>query len=88
MNKHIYVQAIVLEKESQTGDMVVRAITNQGRFVVGIETLDNGLVNNFYSWVKEAAVKEIEKVLAAEAISKSPEALKDQLKDQLKKVSS
>jgi len=89
MSKHVYIQAIALEKDTQTGDMVVRAITNQGRFVIGIESLDEGIVGNFYSWVKDIAVKEVEKALAAEAASKSPEALKDQLKEQLeKKVSS
>jgi hypothetical protein len=88
MNNHIYIQAITLEKDAQTGNMVVRAVTNHGRFVIDMESLDSEIVSNFYSWVKETAIEEVEKALAEETTAKTAETLKDRLKEQLQRKAS
>jgi uncharacterized protein YajQ (UPF0234 family) len=80
MEKHIYVQAILLEKDPQSGETVVRIITNQGRFILGNDIVDKDITGNFYSYIRDLGVKEVKKILASEV------EVTQKLKDDLQKV--
>lgn len=62
---NVFIKQVLFERDIQSGQMVVKVLTNHGRFVVGI---DHRIAERFYDMVVEKARTDIEQILTEEEI--------------------
>ncbi len=60
---NIYIKSVALERDIESGRMVVKVGTNHGRFIVA---LNERLVDDFYDRVQRQARRDIQTILLQE----------------------
>jgi len=62
--KHVYIKAVHLERNVQTGDFEIIVDSNHGRFALRDDVIDFSIINDVYGYIKEQATTVIQRYVA------------------------
>lgn len=62
--KHVYIKAVHLERNVQSGEFEIMVDSNHGRFVLRDDVIDFSIINDVYMYIKEQAIAVIQRYMA------------------------